>query len=367
MKETETGTSERPTGPTLAPLEYRTSKRSFARHRWHVENVKPFPDDVRVFDDIPRLFDDYLLPGLAPEQPLLKETDSVITLGSCFAVELREFLDSAGFSSTTFFVPTGLNNTFALVDFISWCVTGEISSRGYRYERGTDGVISEWMPEVERLDYERQLREAGCFVFTLGLSEVWEDRETGKVFWRGVPEEIFDASRHVFRLSTVDENEANIRRLVELLRQVSPDAPIVLTLSPVPLQATFRDVQCIVADAVSKSVLRVALDNVMRDAQPNVYYWPSFELVRWSGGWYDHRSSLSYAPRHPERFIVYTIVSTFVRVFYGDESAVRFNERLAAVGKVAKRPYETRRRLREGRWLASAVGRGVKRRVLRRA
>jgi hypothetical protein len=38
------------------------------------------------------------------------------------------------------------------------------------------------------------------------------------------------------------------------------------------------------ADCVSKSVLRVAADEIMRKRLANVFYWPSFEIVRWAGG-----------------------------------------------------------------------------------
>src|SRR5439155_2068951 len=142
-------------------------------------------------------------------------------------------------------VPSGLNNTFALLDFVSWCVTGKQTNRGYRYDVTTDGRVEEWTLEGERTGYLARLREAGAFVFTLGLAEVWQDRETGGVFWRGIPEEIFDADRHVFRLTTVDENAVNLERLIGLVRAVNPSAPIVLTLSPVPLMATFRDISCL--------------------------------------------------------------------------------------------------------------------------
>ena len=93
--------------------------------------------------------------------------------------------------------------------------------------------------------------------------------------------------------------------MVDLVRQVNPNAPIVITLSPVPLEATFRDISCMTADSVSKSVLRVAIDQVMGEHRPNVCYWPSFEIVRWAGahvswpayGFHDDRSQ----PRHPLR------------------------------------------------------------------
>ena len=34
-------------------------------------------------------------------------------------------------------------------------------------------------------------------------------------------------------------------------------------------------------DCISKSTLRVAVANVMRDKIEGVFYWPSFEIVRW--------------------------------------------------------------------------------------
>ena len=70
----------------------------------------------------------------------------------------------------------------------------------------TTGEIEEWKPEEERAGYHDLFAEAGAFVFTFGLAEVWQDRETGGVFWRGVPDSIFDSDRHVFRLTTVEEN-----------------------------------------------------------------------------------------------------------------------------------------------------------------
>ena len=60
------------------------------------------------------------------------------------------------------------------------------------------------------------------------------------MLWRAVPSNVYDPSRHHFRVTTVDENVANLRRIVELIRSHVPQASIVFTLSPVPLAATFR-------------------------------------------------------------------------------------------------------------------------------
>jgi GSCFA family len=77
-----------------------------------------------------------------------------------------------------------------------------------------------------------------------------------------MPREIHVAERHVSRLTTVEENVTSIRRIIELTREANRDAPIVLTLSPVPLKGTFRGISSFSADCVSKSVLPVAIDQV---------------------------------------------------------------------------------------------------------
>jgi hypothetical protein len=291
----------------------------WAKSRWHAMDVRLYPRDMGIFQrDLGRLIREYVIPGHAPPHALLEATDSVVTLGSCFARELRNYLDELGFSSETFWIPAGLHNSFAMLDFISWAVTGDETDRGFRYDRFDDGEIREWKPEEERVAYAERLAEAGAFVFTFGLAEVWQDRETGGVFWRGVPEEIFDANRHEFRLSTVEENEQNVLRIVELIRRVNPDAPIVLTLSPVPLAATFRAISCMTADCVSKSTLRLALDRVLTRRLPGVYYWPSFEIVRWAGA---HLPWEAYGipdgvPTHTSRYLVAQIMEAFIEAFY---------------------------------------------------
>jgi hypothetical protein len=301
----------------------------FSRSQWHARGARPYPDKFRYYDDLPALIREWIVPGHAPEAPLLSSDDKVITLGSCFARELRRYLNEGGFSAGNFWVPTGLNNTFAILDFVSWCVTGEQTGAGYRYDRDDEGDVREWTPDAERDEYLGQFESAGAFVFTLGLAEVWHDSETGQVFWRGVPKDVYDADRHAFRLTTVQENEENVLRIIELIRSVNPRAPIVLTLSPVPLMATFRDIPCLTADCVSKSVLRTALDLVIARKPENVYYWPSFEIVRWVGGHVPWRAygADDHRARNVSRYLVSQIIDAFIESFYEPEAVATMRSR----------------------------------------
>jgi hypothetical protein len=302
----------------------KSGSRSWAEHLWHVQDVNTYPVDQELFEgDLAQLIREWVIPGHCPPEPFLTADDEVITLGSCFARNLRRALDKAGVPASRFYIPSGLNNTFAILDLISWVVTGEETSRGFRYNRTEDGGIVDWTPEEEREVYREALVDAGAFVFTLGLAEVWEDRESGGVFWRGIPESVFDADRHVSRLSTVDENEQNIARVVELVRLVNPTAPIVLTLSPVPLKATFRPMSCITADCASKATLRVAIDQLMNRGLDGVYYWPAFEVVRWVGGNLPYSVfGMGGSSRRPEKAVVREVVGAFIEAFWRPDAAI---------------------------------------------
>ena len=331
---------------SLAPRHHHDSRHGRALSRWHTRDAKRFPHRQRLFErDLAQLIREWIVPGYAPEAGMLSAQDNVITLGSCFARQLRDCLTDLGCSSGGFRTPSRLVSTFAILDFISWCVTGEEIGRGYRYVRMDDGEIREWTPEAGREEYLQGIREAGAFVFGFGVSEVWQDRETGAVFWRGVPKDVYKAGRHEFRLTTVEENEENLLRIVELIRSVNATAPIVLMLSPIPVPATFRDIGCIPADCVSKSVLRVAFDRVVSRGVQGVYYWPSFEVVRWAGAHLPWRAygTNDGKPTNITHYLVAETIEAFVDAFYTPEAVAEL--RAKGSGRTVPSPRSLRGRI----------------------
>src|SRR6185312_11163490 len=241
--------------PIISGMQRVGKLRTTRTREQHIDGAIFYPASPELYEgDVTELIREHILPGHTPSEPMLTEADRVIAFGSCFARELRAALERAGLASDNFWIPDHLTTSFALLDYMSWAETGDDTGRGFRYD--------EKLAERDDAAIREHLREAGAFVLTFGLSEVWEDRETGAVLWRGIPRDVFDQKRHSFRVTTVDENVRNIAETVELIRRVNGRAPVVLTLSPVPLKATFRGISCIMADAVSKSTLRVALDQV---------------------------------------------------------------------------------------------------------
>jgi hypothetical protein len=287
------------------------------------ETTRFFPKSQAEFSNLRHIIDSYVLPGYVPPAPMFDATSSVLMMGSCFAQNLRNYLAERGLQSDWMFVPPGLNNTFALRNFIDWCVHGERSTDAYWYDQHEQGGALKWEPAIEHQAYRKVLSTMSGLVLTVGLAEVWYDAHGGGVFWRGVPQSIYDPGRHKCRVSSVAENRENLSYIVRSLHALRPNLPIIITLSPVPLKATFDAPSIFTADCVSKSILRVAIHELLEEGHPNLHYWPSFEMVRWLGS---HVPGPMFGEdgntRHVNRDAVRLIIEAFIRHYYSDVQLV---------------------------------------------
>lgn len=121
--------------------------------------------------------------------------------------------------------------------------------------------------------------ELDVFVFTLGLTECWSDREDGAVYplCPGVAAGQFDPKRYEFLNLGIRETIADMEAFLAELRAVNPQARVILTVSPVPLAATAESQHVWISTIYSKAVLRVAAAEIAR--HPDVIYFPSYEII----------------------------------------------------------------------------------------
>ena len=127
----------------------------------------------------------------------------------------------------------------------------------------------------------RQMFEnADVFVFTLGLTEAWRSQADGSVFplAPGVVAGDYSESAHEFVNFGVADVEQDMHGFLARVRQVNPNLKVLLTVSPVPLIATYSDRHVLAASTYSKSVLRVAAETLSR-SHDYVDYFPSYEII----------------------------------------------------------------------------------------
>tara|TARA_X000000950_G_scaffold129145_1_gene161333 strand:+ start:1239 stop:3314 length:2076 start_codon:yes stop_codon:yes gene_type:complete len=119
------------------------------------------------------------------------------------------------------------------------------------------------------------------FIFTMGLTEVWESKITKTVFpiAPGIIAGTFNKDLFEFHNSTFEEIKSQFIDFMNILSKIRNNKPfkILLTVSPVPLTATATEMHVLSASTYSKSILRSVAGDLSNLS--NVDYFPSFEIV----------------------------------------------------------------------------------------
>ena len=248
---------------------------------------------------------------VAPHTPILRPTDRIMSAGSCFAANTVPFLEQAGYayvrterleetSSDRFGYgrySAAYGNIYTARQLLQLIrrTQDRFKPAEDRWHDG-DAIIDPFRPglpypaesdaEFDVLTAAHLARTheavaaADVFMFTLGLTEAWISAVDGAVFpaCPGTVAGTFDPHRHVFKNFNVAEVTQDLRELLYELRSINLRLRVVLTVSPVPLVATATDAHVVCATTYSKSVLRVACEEVSRSVA-DVLYFPAYEIV----------------------------------------------------------------------------------------
>ncbi len=154
----------------------------------------------------------------------------------------------------------------------------------FRPQIEPDGFASVEELERSRVAHFSSVRKMfenlDVLVFTLGLTEAWRCRSDGAVYplAPGVVAGELNPDVHEFVNFGVADVVADMNAFVERLLRVNPHARMLVTVSPVPLIATYEDRHVLVSTTYSKAVLRAAAEEVSQ-RNPMCEYFPSYEIV----------------------------------------------------------------------------------------
>src|SRR5699024_10130329 len=129
------------------------------------------------------------------------------------------------------------------------------------------------------------LRSLDVFVFTLGLTETWIDRSDGTAFPTAPGVIAGDPAKNAAEYVnlSIDDVRKDLVDVWKILTEVNPDAQMILTVSPVPLIATASGQHVLPATTYSKSVLRVAAEELSMSSD-DIHYFPSYEIINSAAG-----------------------------------------------------------------------------------
>ena len=277
----------------------------------------------------------------------IRPDERVVTAGSCFAQHVARHLVQAGFCHHVTepghpIIPQKLRAEFNYGVFsarygniytarqlhqLLLRAYGKFEPVETCWTHPQGGVVDQFRPQIqpggfvhaEELELDRAqhlaavrraVEELDVFVFTLGLTEAWLDRRDGAVFplAPGVAGGQYDERRHVFRNFGADEVTADLNASFALIRRRNPRARFLVTVSPVPLNATALHQHVWTSTTYSKAVLRVAAEQVC-GAWDDTDYFPSYEIItapHVRGRYYgpDHRSVTEAGVRHVMRLFL---------------------------------------------------------------
>lgn len=268
--------------------------------------------------------------------------DRVFAIGSCFAREIEKAMRLRGFavdSCTDAFDQcelygnwggphhiTNKYNTASILDSLRWALDPQAE---FPLESLCEIEPGKWIDPHTAMclmpaDYEETLRrrqilddlharirDCRLVVITLGLTEAWRDERTGFHLGREPHAGMLrrEPDRYRFRVLDYEENLQNLEQTHALLRRHGhPDVQIVVTVSPIPLLATWTEHDVVTANTLSKATLR-AVAGAFVASHDNVHYFPSYEIVLNS----DRASVWAKDGRHVREECVAHIVECFAR------------------------------------------------------
>lgn len=254
--------------------------------------------------------------GLWTPKSAVGQDDVILTAGSCFARHIGRALMDRGMNwYDSEIAPPGLTQAerdarhygvfsfrtgniytaAVLRQWLSWAF-GESTppeevweEEGRWYDPLRPAVEPEGHASAEAVARARAVTLAGIrravskadhFVFTLGLTEAWRNREDGTVYpvCPGTVRGTYDAERHGFHNFTFGEVYADLCAAIATARRANPNLRVLLTVSPVPLTATATGGHALTATTYSKSVLRAVAGQLAQELD-YVDYFPSYEIV----------------------------------------------------------------------------------------
>ena len=244
------------------------------------KKIGRYPETKDFLGDIQTLIANHIAVDLVREPKFISKTTRFFTMGSCFARNLARSLHQSGYMAQHMEISEYINTTFANRVFVDWLSGVEI-----------DAAIRERIAELLPPGWSKEntlqiIKDSNVFILTLGVAPAFFDRATGD-FVLPRPSALNSrvlAEKYRYRTTSVQENVDNVLYLINFVRSISPKIKIVVTVSPVPLVASFEYESAVQADCLSKSTMRLVAHEVVNNSNiEDIVYWPSFEVFRWAG------------------------------------------------------------------------------------
>ena len=208
----------------------------------------------------------------------------IVSLGSCFAVNIGQKFDYFKFRNTT--NPFGvLFHPLALEKFIGYAVENKHFTESDVFEHNELWHCFDAHSDLSHTDKDTllsnlnsacssanaKLKEASHLIITLGTAWVYRNLESGNLVanCHKAPQKQFTKE-----LLSIDAIKQSLENIIKIAKQVNPDIHIIFTVSPVRhIKDGFTENQW------SKANLISALHETINNEPQTTNYFPSYEIM----------------------------------------------------------------------------------------
>lgn len=280
---------------------------------------------------------------IKPFDRRIDHSQTILSLGSCFASNVAERLSRAKFCVTSsptgiLFNPESIAATLDRFDAVARGDNGALpaaedlaygNERWFSYDFHSDFSATDATDALAAMQEAvrhgaQALKDAQVIILTFGTAFVFRNKQSGDVVanCHKQPQALFQRE-----MMSAEQIAA---RYISLMQGPLAGKQVIFTVSPVRHLADGLE-----QNSLSKATLRVAVD-VIQKACPNAYYFPSYEIVM-----DELRDYRFYADdmTHPSRMAIDYIWERFGEVAFSDKTKA-LNERIERIVRASEhRPF----------------------------
>ena len=280
---------------------------------------------------------------LKPFDRRIDHSQTILSLGSCFASNVAERLSRAKFCVTSsptgiLFNPESIAATLDRFDAVARGDNGALpaaedlaygNERWFSYDFHSDFSTTDATDALAAMQEAvrhgaQALKDAQVVILTFGTAFVFRNKQSGDVVAN-----CHKQQQALFQREMMSAEQI-ATRYISLMQGPLAGKQVIFTVSPVRHLTDGLE-----QNSLSKATLRVAVD-VIQKACPNAYYFPSYEIVM-----DELRDYRFYADdmTHPSRMAIDYIWERFGEVAFSDKTKA-LNQRIERIVKASEhRPF----------------------------
>ena len=193
----------------------------------------------------------------------INKQSKVFGFGSCFAMNLVNYLNHMGLEAQSSVISEDINSPRNNLALLQWAINNK--------KNFVTNELSKINVDFSLSTFNTNLKNSSHIIFTLGSAFSIVDKNSDE------PHLVYSPNS-ITKIDDIETIRNNLKDIFSLIRKANPKASILITVSPVPIRGVAHDLNPLIANMQSKSILRGLIADLF-EKDNNTYYLPIYDLI----------------------------------------------------------------------------------------